>query len=664
MKRTTPIASLMADADVMDEIRGRVTNDESLPRSDAFRVRPATIRSVIVGGTPESFETRPLTEAIVRQFGRPALLVKNDTFEMPASGTWRTRLLPNKSKIDRALRSVGRVELFGHPDFEWVGTAWVIAENVVVTNRHVAMEFARSSGSGFAFAKSPFGGKMGASIDFKEEHQQSAAAFEVKVNKILLVEKMGDTDPDLAILQLKTQAQLPPPIKLSSRNGRAQQLVAVVGYPARDDRNASDAMFQVFGDIYEVKRLAPGMIMEPSAEPNVFTHDCSTLGGNSGSLVLDVESGEAVGLHFAGQFKQANFAVKPDVLLKTLRRLKITVPVTTPGGGGGGTGATTTPATQPSGLEDGQTFGTIADFESREGYQDDFLGTTNALKVPLPKLSHNVAQSVAPLIGKPQEHVLKYTHFSVVMHKERRFAIYTVSNIDGMQLRHIPRDGDKWFFDPRLRKNHQIGEGLYRSNDLDRGHLVRRLDPVWGTEAEVANEDTFFFTNCTPQHKDFNQKTWLGLEEHILDSAGAHRLRLSVFTGPVYRSDDREYRGVKLPQQYWKVVVMVKDAATAAARKLSATAYMLSQAQMLTTLEAGFTFGQFKTYQVPVTKVEELTGIDFGDLRTHDPLKPQERVRRAERIRRGRETNMRGEALRPEEGFGFRELDSLADIVV
>ena len=38
-------------------------------------------------------------------------------------------------------------------------------------------------------------------------------------------------------------------------------------------------------------------------------HDASTLGGNSGSAVIDLETGEAVGLHFAGSYLQANYAV-------------------------------------------------------------------------------------------------------------------------------------------------------------------------------------------------------------------------------------------------------------------------------------------------------------------------------------------------------------------
>lgn len=50
-------------------------------------------------------------EAIVMRFGRPSLIVRNGTFEVPASDTWKARLNPYKSMIDRAINSVGRVEL-------------------------------------------------------------------------------------------------------------------------------------------------------------------------------------------------------------------------------------------------------------------------------------------------------------------------------------------------------------------------------------------------------------------------------------------------------------------------------------------------------------------------------------------------------------------------
>ncbi len=69
-----------------------------------------------------------------------------------------------------------------------------------------------------------------------------------------------------------------------------------------------------------------------------------------------------------------------------------------------------------------------------------------------------------------------------------------------------------------------MGEELFAQNPLDRGYLVRRLAPAWGTTekmAKTANDNTFHFTNCTPQHHAFNagQTLWVGLEDYILRNA-------------------------------------------------------------------------------------------------------------------------------------------------
>jgi endonuclease G len=220
-------------------------------------------------------------------------------------------------------------------------------------------------------------------------------------------------------------------------------------------------------------------------------------------------------------------------------------------------------------------------------------------------------QDLAPLSDGGT--ILHYTHFSIVMSKSRRLAYYTVVNIDGNQLIDIQRSNDQWFFDPRIERGYQCGPELYSGNSLDRGHLVRRRDPVWGEKAEEANRNTFHFTNCSPQHAFLNQKTWLELENYILDHAENDKLRVTVFTGPVFRTDDMLYRGVQIPAEFWKVVVMVKADGT-----LSATAYLQTQKNLIENLE--FAYGAYKTYQVPISHIEKLTDLQFGELRTHDPI--------------------------------------------
>lgn len=252
-----------------------------------------------------------------------------------------------------------------------------------------------------------------------------------------------------------------------------------------------------------------------------------------------------------------------------------------------------------------------ARFRDRSGYQEDFI---EKFPVPLPKNPRPGDE--APLLdGSGTE--LRYEHFSAVISKKRRLPFYVACNIDGAQSRRIARaDEDVWFLDGRLDPQHQLGEELYSDNELDRGHLVRREDPVWGARARVANDDTFHFTNCAPQHKGMNQRTWLGLEDYILQNARVHQLKACVFTGPVFRDDDLEYRGVRIPKEYWKLVAIRTEG------RRSVTAYMISQAALITDLE--FVFGKYKTYQVSVKKVQALTGLGFRGLSRYDGFSNEE----------------------------------------
>jgi endonuclease G, mitochondrial len=260
------------------------------------------------------------------------------------------------------------------------------------------------------------------------------------------------------------------------------------------------------------------------------------------------------------------------------------------------------------------------DYSNRKGYDQDFLDTP----VPLPILPDELAPQAAVNTQATEEprYLLPYHHFTVVLSKDRRLAFYTAVNIDGALSREPRRARDHWFFDPRVAQDEQTGKDVYDGNDLDLGHLVRRLDPAWGDSdvvAKLANDDTFHFTNCSPQHKDFNRnKTrWAGMEDYILTHADNLKFKVNVFTGPVFAEDDDAYRDVQLPRQFWKVVTMVKSDG-----QLSATAYLLSQSDLISGLRTRerFSYGAYRTYQVPVRKIEELTSLSFGPVTDADPL--------------------------------------------
>ena len=253
-------------------------------------------------------------------------------------------------------------------------------------------------------------------------------------------------------------------------------------------------------------------------------------------------------------------------------------------------------------------------YGTRRGYDPAFL----AVPLPLPALTADADLATDPL---------PYHHFSVVMHRKRKLALFTAVNIDGGKADQPRRDRDVWLLDPRIPASEQTGEEVYRDNDLDRGHLVRRLDPAWGPQSAVAVDDTFHFTNCTPQHHEFNagRTLWLGLEDYVLQNAVTSDFKVSVLSGPVLDDHDPEYRGVSLPLQYWKIVTMVRSDNG----KPSVTAYLLSQKSLLDefrserisgALPESFSFGAYRTFQVPVRRIAGLTGLDLAPYIAADPL--------------------------------------------
>ncbi|QHC59231.1 DNA/RNA non-specific endonuclease [Rathayibacter sp. VKM Ac-2760] len=219
---------------------------------------------------------------------------------------------------------------------------------------------------------------------------------------------------------------------------------------------------------------------------------------------------------------------------------------------------------------------------------------------------------------------LPYTHFEVLLDPVRRLALSTAVNIDGARLLDLGR-GDDWHLDERIPESEQTGPEVYARNDLDRGHLVRRRDPVWGepAEARAGNVDSFCYTNAAPQASGFNQskELWLGLEDLVLEYAQANRSRLDVFTGPVLADDDPVYRGVGIPLRFWKIAAW-----SPADGALAASAYLLDQTELVERFldgggrEGVAPLGAYRTYQVAVTSLAEPTGLDLDALAAVDVL--------------------------------------------
>lgn len=260
------------------------------------------------------------------------------------------------------------------------------------------------------------------------------------------------------------------------------------------------------------------------------------------------------------------------------------------------------------------------------GYDMQFL----TAPVPLPRPQ-----------ADPEIRELGYPRFTVLLDTARKFAAVTAVNIDGETLQDLPRTGE-WELDARVDASAQAGPSIYAANDLDRGHLVRRRDPGWGSpdEARAATEATFVYTNAAPQAAGFNQSKllWLGLEDHVLAFAEAQRLRVSVFTAPVLGADDPPYRGIRVPRRFYKVAAWTDDDGA-----LRAAGFLLDQSSLIDAIlnDSVSPLGAFRTFQVPIGEISTFANVEFGPLVAADVLV----------------------AAAAREPYG-RELESLDDIVL
>jgi endonuclease G, mitochondrial len=263
-----------------------------------------------------------ILEAIIIPDKRPVIDIINDDFTV-LHPIWAhfSADAAFKANIQRALPSIGRVEVYGIPNLPYGGTGFVVGADLIMTNRHVAQIFAEGLGlTGLVFRPG-----VGSAVDFKRERSSEASQL-FKVRGVRMIHPYWD----IALLHIDRIADGHQPLVLSleTPDQLKDREVAVVGYPAFDPRNPADVQNKVFRGIYNVKRLQPGFLRGrrtvESFAHQVFAmeHDASTLGGNSGSAVLDVKSGTIVALHFAGIYLDANFTVPAAELARDQRVLE------------------------------------------------------------------------------------------------------------------------------------------------------------------------------------------------------------------------------------------------------------------------------------------------------------------------------------------------------
>ncbi|MEM9787015.1 MAG: DNA/RNA non-specific endonuclease [Pseudomonadota bacterium] len=245
---------------------------------------------------------------------------------------------------------------------------------------------------------------------------------------------------------------------------------------------------------------------------------------------------------------------------------------------------------------------------SKTGYDPDFLG----VNVPLPEFGPELVDFIV-LRDQLRDGVFAdYVNYTVATHAVLRTPVFSAMNIDQARLKSVDRT-DNWRIDTRIGRDFQLNNDYYRSNPWDRGHLARRASAAWGDtarQAKHASDDTFFYSNASLQHANFNQDEWLALEDWVLMDTPDDTDRISSITGPIFgdtpRSITPQGRDTALiPSAFFKVVSYIRDGA------LEVRAFIMAQDAAAIRDRRGRRMFDNQRYQVSVTEIEEQTGLIF-----------------------------------------------------
>lgn len=305
--------------------------EESTAPDKGGREAAEGVKRILGGKMPTPDQTAGI-EALILPKIRPVLDVIDGDFQTDHPLWLKLNSdQPIRDRLQRAIPAIGRIELPGHPDYPYGGTGFVVGKNLVMTNRHVAAIFA----SGVGTKRITFKPRRKAGIDFKRELDRATGPT-FPVRRVLMVHPFWD----MALLEV--EGLNVGPLSFSQREASANKMieVAAIGYPAFDTRNDADVQNDLFRKVFGVKRLQPGTLGGRQDTESfgkfvpAYRHDCSTLGGNSGSALVDLETGDVVALHFGGREGIINWAVPGSELAKDGRVVDagVTFAAAAPGG--------------------------------------------------------------------------------------------------------------------------------------------------------------------------------------------------------------------------------------------------------------------------------------------------------------------------------------------
>jgi len=176
-------------------------------------------------------------------------------------------------------------------------------------------------------------------------------------------------------------------------------------------------------------------------------------------------------------------------------------------------------------------------------------------------------------------------------HEQSKWVFYKISR--SFELGLYKRKNS--FKEDPLVIDRSAGHSDYKGSGYDRGHLAPAADMTW---SEVAMDESFYYSNISPQLPSFNRGIWKKLESRVR-VWGSEFDSLYVTSGPILKDSLNVLgSGVSIPRQFYKTIVSFKNG-----KPLSSISFLLENKGSILSL---------KEHAISTDSLEKISKINFN----------------------------------------------------
>ena len=200
-----------------------------------------------------------------------------------------------------------------------------------------------------------------------------------------------------------------------------------------------------------------------------------------------------------------------------------------------------------------------------------------------------------PRIGA-QDNIITHTGYSFVYSEPHEQALWVAYELTAEETAKSFDRTDRFQPDPAVSSG-TAGDADYAGSGFDRGHLAPAADMGWSSKAM---EESFYYSNMSPQSPSFNRGIWKKLEELVRTWAVEYKA-VYITTGPVLRAGLPAIgpNRVSVPEYYYKVILDNRGP------EVKAVGFLMANQSSSADL---------RSLAISIDQVEQATGIDFFPL--------------------------------------------------